>query len=768
MSTDDVVDIAATTMHPRRRQVWLRVGIPIGGVALVIAAILAIALYSERANQSGVLLLSEDLLTTLQGRISQQVTAYLDPATRAARLARDMTAGTAIADPRSALEAFAASALRQIPQIDAFYTGDAAGNFMMVQRGTAGGTDTKTVMNAPGPRLVEWIRRGADDRVIGHETDPNDQFDPRTREWFQGALKSDDVYWTGVYVFFTRRMPGVTAAIQYHGTNGLNRVFGVDITLQALSDFLASLKIGRTGRAAIVDDTGHLIAAPDTTHMLRDSGGQLTTARVDQINDPVLMAAYDHFKVEGFGRRIIMVGDQPFVSIVSRLPASGRDWSLLMVAPEQDFTGFVANNGRRTLLLSLIVVALAAMLAALLVRQGLRADRAARLLLDRGRAIEQQNLAFANLARQPNLFDKTQQAPVQQMTQALVDLAGAQRAGVWHLLAGGQQMLCEDLYDRSSGGHSEGLRLTRAELPQIFAALEAGEVIDAPDAASDRRAAELYRTFLHDSRIRGVFVVPVRVNDRTIGAIMLEDASHVADAHEFILLTADLIAIRMRGATDAPATTRSDVAQVPPSATGERSLTAELVLRGLEGPLAADVFASAVVMVIRFSGAQALATKDASSDSTLADRIAAMMQDVAAAHDIPYMKLLGHDVIAAAGFTPDDAGAIVRIADAAIAIREHCLELFEVCGHPPQFRIGIDCGVAIGSHVGRQPRIFNLWGEAVRTAIRMAEAGAGPGTIQVSESAHRRLREQFLFRLRGRFYVPHAGAEQTFVLGGRQ
>ncbi len=386
MSTDDVVDIAATTMHPRRRQVWLRVGIPIGGVALVIAAILAIALYSERANQSGVLLLSEDLLTTLQGRISQQVTAYLDPATRAARLARDMTAGTAIADPRSALEAFAASALRQIPQIDAFYTGDAAGNFMMVQRGTAGGTDTKTVMNAPGPRLVEWIRRGADDRVIGHETDPNDQFDPRTREWFQGALKSDDVYWTGVYVFFTRRMPGVTAAIQYHGTNGLNRVFGVDITLQALSDFLASLKIGRTGRAAIVDDTGHLIAAPDTTHMLRDSGGQLTTARVDQINDPVLMAAYDHFKVEGFGRRIIMVGDQPFVSIVSRLPASGRDWSLLMVAPEQDFTGFVANNGRRTLLLSLIVVALAAMLAALLVRQGLRADRAARLLLDRGQS----------------------------------------------------------------------------------------------------------------------------------------------------------------------------------------------------------------------------------------------------------------------------------------------------------------------------------------------------------------------------------------------
>ena len=136
MSTEDVVDIAGSPMQRRRRQFWRRVVIPIGGVVLVIAAILAIALYSERANRSGVLRLSDDLLTGLERRISQEVTAYLDPATRAARLARDMVARTTIADPRSALEAFAASALRQIPQIDAFYTGDGAGNFMMVQRGT--------------------------------------------------------------------------------------------------------------------------------------------------------------------------------------------------------------------------------------------------------------------------------------------------------------------------------------------------------------------------------------------------------------------------------------------------------------------------------------------------------------------------------------------------------------------------------------------------------------------------------------------------------
>jgi len=135
MSTDEVVDIGETPIGQQRRRMWLRVGVPVGGVALVIIAILAIAVYSYRANRAGVLRLSDDLLAVLQERIAQQVSSYVNPATRAAQLAHDMAEQNTIADPDAALAAFASSALRQIPQIDALYVGDAAGNFMMVQRG---------------------------------------------------------------------------------------------------------------------------------------------------------------------------------------------------------------------------------------------------------------------------------------------------------------------------------------------------------------------------------------------------------------------------------------------------------------------------------------------------------------------------------------------------------------------------------------------------------------------------------------------------------
>lgn len=769
MSTDEVIDISGTSNDRRRRQVWLRIGIPVGGVALVIVAILAIVLYSERANRSGVLRLSDDLLTGLQDRISLEVTGYLDPATRAARLARDMVAREPGSDSRPALEAFAASALRQIPQIDAFYSGDANGNFIMVQRGEAGGTVTKLIQNAPGLRLVELIHHDPDGHVTGRELQPNDQFDPRTRDWYRGALKATDLFWTDVYVFFSHRTPGITAAVRLSSADGIDRIFGVDITLKALSEFLASLNIGRSGRAVIIDGSGHLIAAPDASHMLHENNGQLATVRLDQLDDPVLAAAYDRFRVEGYGRRVIDVGGVPIVSIASRLPARNRDWSLLMVVPEADFTGFIASNGRTTLSLSLVVIALASVLAALLVRQGLRADRAGRLLLDRGRAIEQQSRAFADLARQSDLFDRSHTAPIQAVTETLANLASAQRVSVWQWQDDGRRLHCDDAYEVSSAGHVAGLQITRAELPQFFAALESGEEIQTPDAANDRRTTELHRVLMHHFRSRAAHVQPIRSADRTVGALILEDAAKISEAREFVSVVAGMLALRMRDGADVSAGARTEVARTVPVLAGERSSASDLVLKGLdEATLGADVFAATAIMVVKFSDMAAMAARDIDGVTTLADRVAIVLQDIAAEHNIPYMKLVGDDVVAAAGFVPDDADAILRIADAAVAVRERCLELFEAAGRKAFFHIGIDCGVAIGSHVGRQPRVFNLWGGAVRTADMMAATGPGPATIQVTEAAYNRLRQHFLFRLRGNFYLPDTGSEQAFVLGGRQ
>ncbi len=767
-----VIDISVDPLDERRRRrrTLLRIGVPLGGVVLMVAAVLAIAFYSHRANRHGALALSEDLLAALDSRIALAVSAYLDPAARAVRIAREVVKDGAMGSGRASAEALAMSALNEIPQIAIFSFADSDGNYIMVRHGkAAGGIDTKFIRNAPGPRSVTWVRRDAAGTVVAREEDPADSYDPRTRPWYIGALDTDDLFWTGVYVFFTDRKPGLTVSARYRAVDGRDFVFGADITLEALSTFLSTLEIGQRGQALIIDPAGHLIASPAGSAMLREVDGALQTARVDELGDPVVTAAWDHFRVSGYGRRVIDVGDRRYITAVAPLVTAGRDWSLLMVVPEDDFVGFVSSNNRNALAMSLGIVAVTALLAGLLVHQGLRADRGARRLLKRQRAITRQSAAFSRLAEAAGLFDPTRRQPPHALTETLADVGDARRAAVWRLVGEGRILRCEDSFDRETGGHVDGLELHAGELPHFFASLIEGEEIEAPDAAQDPRTAALHRVVMQPLASRALLAVPVRQGERTVGVVWLEDPSERTGVHDFVRAVANMVAQRLAGDDEAePARPRETAAQPStPRSDGVRSFTSELAKLDLD-PAAMDgqVHTDVAVMVLHFTDPLAMAMRSGPRRRSVSDEIACALQEVAGRHDIPYLKILGQDVVAAAGLGAADASAPLLIAELAVAVRDRCIALFEESDRPQEFRIGIDCGAAIGGAVGTNPRVFNLWGDAVRTASAMA-ASALPGSVQATEAAYGRLRQAFLFRPRGSFYLPRLGEARIFVLAGR-
>jgi class 3 adenylate cyclase len=767
-----VVDTSVDPLDERRRRrrALLRVGFPIAGVVLLIVAILAIALYSERANRRDALALSQDLLSTLDDRIALAVSSYLDPATHAIAVARDVVKEGSIRTQLPMIETVGASLLREMPQLAILSFADEDGNYVMVRRAAAGGTGIKLIETAPGPRRVTWIHRNAEGDETGREEDPGDTFDPRTRPWFTGAAETDGVFWTGVYVFFTDQRPGLTASTRYRGPDGRLYVLGADIRLEDLSRFLASLEIGRTGRAIIIDGSGKAIATPKGDDVVRkDASGAFTTAAIHDLGDPALTAAYDRFRVEGHGRRVIEVAGRRYISAATALTTAGRDWSVLLVVPEDEFVGFVASNNRNALLMSAIVIVIAALLAALLVRQGLRADRTARQLLDRQRAIDRQSGAFASLAADADLFDPTQNKPPRALTETLAGVTDARRTSLWRVTEGGRVLRCEDSFERDSGGHVDGLELHRDELPHLFSHLLQGEELDVADAAADRRTSELERVVMRPLGTRSVFAAPVRRGERVVGAVALEDAPNTVGARDFVRAAANMVALRMADTAAAPSRktpTRSEVPAARQEA--KRSYTAELASRGIDpATIEGDLYPSVAVMVVHLVDPVALSIRLASDESSISDQIACTLQQIARKRDIPYLKIVGQEIIGAAGFSAPDGAAARLIADVALAIRDHCLELFEDSDHRQEFRIGLDCGPAIGSEVGREPRLFNLWGEAVRSASHMALTGL-PGTVQVTEAAFERLRHDFLFRPRGAFYLPQVGEARTFILAGRR
>ncbi len=805
MAPSDVSDsvIDPTVARERLRRRWMRIGLPIAGVALIIAAILGIAWYAYVANRHDALQLADEVIKSQQQRIAREVDAYLGPAPRAVELLRGVLSdGKFLGQAQGGAEAIGWQILFDNPQLALISYANPNGSFMMVKREPGGSIDTKVIDREQGARKVTWTRRDRVGKTILVEEDPTDTYDPRTRVWYTTAIAARDrIVWSSLYIFFTDQKPGVTASEALFDVEGRPvAVFGVDIALDNLSEFLAKLPIGRTGRALIIDGEGRVIAFPDVARTFRKVGEDLQPMPLGDLGDPVLARAYDVFRIEGYGRRAIEIGGERYIT--ASMPILGghsQDWATLIVVPERDFVGFVALNNRSTLLMSGGVVLLSALFAALLIGQGLRADRNAVLVVAREQAREAQSRAFTELAANAALFDPTHEDAVRSLTRIAARAVGARRAAIWRVSADAQAIVLEDCRDRENDGHTAGVEYGRDEMPAFFAALEAGAEIEASDAAQDDRCAGFHAHYLKPMGSQALIAVPIRNADRWAGIVCFEDW-RADGALSFARALANMLSVRFaagaRGATTAstapvpvasperpavelggrPAASRQ-LTPAPRSAMrrvelGEaltRRLAQQTVdtARDGEAPVA-RVFAGASICTLQFTDAMSLAETDREDDPLAAfDRIARAIESIAATFDIAYVKLLGDRVVIADGFTEGgQEAAAVAVADAAIEIRERVARLFTGLGHRLEFRLGIDTGSIIGAPIGADRSAYNLWGEAARTADLMAESGL-PGSIVVTETTYRLLRERYVFRVRGSFYLGGVGEMSTYLLVSR-
>jgi adenylate cyclase len=774
-----VVDISedAVAVRRRRRRALLRIGVPILGIVLVIAAIIGIALYSHEANRRGVLALSDDLLDTLDAQISQRVAAFLDPCERVLRILRDVASKTPPAERRETAERFAGSVLYELPQMAAFYSGDSDGNFMMARRGPDFGVSLKQIYNDDSGRNVLLVERNAAGMEISRREDPSDTFDPRTRPWFQGALTAADVFWTGIYIFFSDGKPGITVSTKVREPGGVDRVFGVDITLEELSRFLGTLEIGSHGRALIMDEEGRLIAVPNSEQVIKPTNSEFVPPKVDELSDDVLTAAFDRFRVEGKGRRILEYDGVDYISSVTALPGSGRHWWIMIVVPEEDFIGFVASNNRTALAMSMFIVLAVIVLAFLLVRQGLRADRSVRLMTERGRSMSQQNAVYTAVSEQiaaEKIVGGAGAAPPA-LTEGLTAVTGARRASVWRLATGNQILHCADSYEQDRQGHAGGFELHRRELPAFFELLEKADEQSVQNAAKDKRTAQFHAIIMESLGSRSLTIMPLMRQEQPIGAICLEDPKSLDGLKEFLRTLAAMLASTLHvtnSGQDRPATPAAAKSRLAPAEQvacpilpADLGATRPALSPADRADLCAQHLPHVAALVLRLSGPLALAKRTGEGEAGLAAQIAELLQEVFAEHGVRYLKFVGQEAIAAAGLEQDEE-AMTRIAEAAIAVRDHLSMLTDLAGAGAEFRIGLGFGGAFGCLVGREQQQFNLWGEAIETAEIMARSAA-PGAIQASAGAYGRLRQDFLFRPRGSFYLPGIGQSRTFVLAGQ-
>jgi class 3 adenylate cyclase len=758
---------------------WLVAGgVPILAVVAVMVIAAVIASYVYDTNRRGAVTLSNDLLDAIDQRIAIQMGAYLAPGEQFLESARTIGGERGVFDGALAVEPFVLATLGKHPQIAGFSYGDPEGNFLYVSRNAQGGLDTKLVDRRGGGHRVTWTRRDKDGAVIGHDEDPDDAFDPRTRGWYQGAMNEGHAFWTTPYIFFTVKRPGITYAVpQYAANRRLVAVLGIDIELTALSTFLKSLEIGLHGKALVIDAKGRVIAFPSNSWIANPKEGAMLP-QLDELGDPLLTRIYNQLKVEGFGRKLLDFGSQRIIVSSGALKAlTGRNWSVLIVAPESDFLGFVASSSRLALVLSAVVFLLMVALAVLMMWRSLQADRRDRAARQRHRALEARAQTLAELAARTNLMDRDTADGVREATERAAEICQAKRVDVWYLAANGRILVCEDNFDSSANAHAAGAELYRDEFPRLFAALEELNEIDAPVARSDPRTEELAALYLQPLGIEGVHISPIHSGKRLLGMLKVEDPCYGEQNDgmaEFCLALASLFALRYLPTASAAASGSPPDAREVAEQRVERALTERRVAlqhRLLHFEMSPDDLSSgqleqAAVAVVRMPDWLPVARRGEGDNRARMDEVIDEVQRAVARNGVGYAALLDDQVVlvAAADRAQPSAVAARLVAIAALDVRDRLVDLTRGWGEGAEFRIAIDVGPVMASAFG-DGTDRNLWGGAIGVAKVLAASGSRRA-ITVSEAAYHLLSADFLLRQRGSYFLPETGPMRTFVLAG--
>jgi len=132
-------------------------------------------------------------------------------------------------------------------------------------------------------------------------------------------------------------------------------------------------------------------------------------------------------------------------------------------------------------------------------------------------------------------------------------------------------------------------------------------------------------------------------------------------------------------------------------------------------------------------------------------------------HGLEKVKTTGDAYMVVSGVPaarPDHAQAMANFA---LAMRDTAAELRDPHGRDVPVRIGMACGPVVAGVVGRRKMFYDIWGDTVNVASRMESTGES-GTIQVSQDAYERLKDEFILELRGAVDIKGKGRMVTWFL----
>jgi signal transduction histidine kinase/CheY-like chemotaxis protein len=363
------------SLSPTHDRAWIK-RVPLRAVLIVpfvlqiFAAVGLTGYLSLRNGQKAVNDLADQLTTEISDRIDLHLNRYLDVPKR---MNQQNTALIQLAMlDMTNFESVGKHFWKQVPIYGVNY----------IQFGTINGEYIGAGDYGDGQVKIEEIPLGKPGITYKYDVDSQGnrtrlvdrgEFEPRKEPWYLIPRDTRKPGWGKIYNWETNpEIMSIPAAQPVFDRQGnFIGAMGIDINLATVSNFLNSLKIGRSGKAFILERSGLLVATSIKERPYRLLNNEAERLRAEAAQDKTTQATAlylkQHFQdlstVQTDTLRVTNIdGQRHYIKISPWKDDLGLDWLVVLAIPESDFMAQIHANTRTTLLFCLGALGLAILL----------------------------------------------------------------------------------------------------------------------------------------------------------------------------------------------------------------------------------------------------------------------------------------------------------------------------------------------------------------------------------------------------------------------
>ncbi|WP_204140378.1 EAL domain-containing protein [Halomicronema sp. CCY15110] len=336
-------------------------------IPFVIQLVVAIALtgyLSVRSGESAVTQVARQLRTEISTHIVSELSNYLAVPQRINRVnANLIDHGELSLNDFEALERHFWQQAQDFEVVDFIYYGAVDGQF--AGGGWPLGRDRpmqRHRVRVEQPQRLQFFNVDATGDLVDLMLEAPG-FDVTQRPWFQSAVQAGQPAWGPVFTYQAFPAMAIPAVAPVWDDQGaLQGVFANNFFLTQVSDFLKTLKVGKTGQAFIFDREGLLVASSHLARPFWLKDGQTERMLLSEAPLPVLQAAAGAMQSQAAALTsetteqtldFVLDREHYFLQITVFQDEYGLDWRIGVIMPDADFLGPLYAYRQTIILLSI-------------------------------------------------------------------------------------------------------------------------------------------------------------------------------------------------------------------------------------------------------------------------------------------------------------------------------------------------------------------------------------------------------------------------------